>query len=102
MGNNKLKTKDLPSSVFCDEKRNRIKRDIIEKAGSRPVAVFEGGRPIKLFDTARECAEEYPTVMMWIPCMYMGKTFVWFDELPPVTKLAVVAFEDTLKNKAKQ
>jgi hypothetical protein len=31
-----------------------------------------------------------------------GYRWRYFDDLPPVTKLAVVAFENTLKNKAKQ
>ena len=60
--------------------------------------MFENGSPWKMYDSIGDCAKDFPNVTLnLIPCMYMGKSFVWFDDLPPVVKLVFVALDDIKK-----
>lgn len=94
MENNNLRK----HSILNDEQYNEYMSQAQCGKGSRAVAVFENGSPWKMYDSIGDCAKDFPNVTLnLIPCMYMGKSFVWFDDLPPVVKLVFVALDDIKK-----
>lgn len=96
MENNNLRKQ----SILNDEQYNEYQSQAKCEKGSRAVAVFENGSPCKMYDSIEDCAKDFPNVAVnLIPCMYMGRRFVWFDTLPPVVKLVFTALDD-IKNKA--
>lgn len=113
---NEVKTDNRLDNLEAVTAAENIRWSIAKRVGvpwkRKPVVCMDSsGNIVRYYDTRIEAAEEFrpanpesgsANIDAAIRTKGTAYGYKWryFDDLPPVTKLAVVVFEDTLKNKA--